>query len=238
MASIGIDIDPDGVNAFPAGTVPNLTLLCTDAIDWLAAHNDTPDDTLIYLDPPYLMETRSWQRPLYRFELATPEDHELLLDVITSLHCMVMISGYYSELYAQRLAGWRTVQFLAVTRSGAVATEWVWLNFPPPLELHDYRYLGRDFRERERIRRKQARWRNRLDKMPDLERYAMLSTIAELREGALPGGLAEFDDTDVINDDAGDALAAPDIAIPDPNAIHDVAALQLEMAMPAVGGQS
>jgi hypothetical protein len=95
---------------------------------------------------------------------------------------MVMISGYYSDLYAQTLEGWRTVQYTSQTRSGRTAIEWVWLNFPPPLELHDYRYLGRDFRERERIKRKIKRWKSRLSKMPDLERHAMLAAIAAIAE--------------------------------------------------------
>jgi hypothetical protein len=53
------------------------------------------------------------------------------------------------------------------------------MNYKAPVELHDYRYLGNNFRERERIKRIKTRWLARLDQMDDLERYAMLSTIAE-----------------------------------------------------------
>ena len=56
----------------------------------------------------------------------------------------------------------------------AVATEYVWFNYPRPVELHDYRYLGKGFRERERIKRKMKRWKLRLEKMPELERQALL----------------------------------------------------------------
>jgi hypothetical protein len=66
-----------------------------------------------------------------------------------------------------------------MTRGGRTATEWLWFNFEAPLTLHDYRYLGRDFRERERIKRKQLRWVQRLETMPALERQALLSAIAE-----------------------------------------------------------
>jgi len=93
----------------------------------------------------------------------------------------VMISGYYSDIYAKELAGWRTATFKAQTRGGTTATEWVWMNFPEPLELHDYRYLGSNFRQRERIKRKQNRWRARLLRMNSTERYAMLATLEELR---------------------------------------------------------
>jgi DNA adenine methylase len=34
------------------------------------------------------------------------------------------------------------------------------------LALHDYRYLGEDFRERERIKRKKQRWTDRLERLP------------------------------------------------------------------------
>ena len=69
---------------------------------------------------------------------------------------MVMISGYWSALYADALQGWHTVSFQAMTRSGKPATEWLWMNYPEPAALHDYRYLGADFRERERIKKRCA----------------------------------------------------------------------------------
>jgi hypothetical protein len=57
------------------------------------------------------------------------------------------------------------------------------MNFAEPLELHDYRFLGKGFRERERIKRKRLRWRARLERMPALERHALMATIEELKEG-------------------------------------------------------
>jgi len=62
---------------------------------------------------------------------------------------------------------------------GGLAEECLWANFPDPIALHDYRYLGDGFRERERIKRKKARWVSRLEKMPLLERRALLSAIAD-----------------------------------------------------------
>jgi hypothetical protein len=177
-SSIGIDSDEHVIENFRAG-VPGLTLLNVDALRWLA-NADVSSDTLIYLDPPYLMSTRLSKRALYRHEF-NDEQHGELLHIITRLPCMVMISGYWSRMYAAALRGWRTVTFQARTRGGKMATEWVWLNFAEPLELHDYRYLGADYRERERIKRKQLRWRNRLQHMDSLERYALLNCIEGLR---------------------------------------------------------
>ena len=169
-----------------------LYLVNEDGIEFLTKCSCCQDpDTLIYCDPPYLMETRKSKRALYRFEMTT-EQHIELLNTIMNLKCMVMISGYYSDLYAKTLTGWRSVTFQAQTRGGRTATEWVWMNFQTPLELHDYRYLGRDFRERERIKRKQTRWKNRLERMTDQERYAMLSVLQDLRSSA--GNLAGISD--------------------------------------------
>ncbi|HEX6014565.1 MAG TPA: hypothetical protein VFY87_22775 [Geminicoccaceae bacterium] len=81
-----------------------------------------------------------------------------MLDILTALPCMVMVSGYWSKLYADRLAAWHVSQFQAMTRGGKPATEWLWCSFPPPVVLHDYRHLGASFRERERIKRKKQRW--------------------------------------------------------------------------------
>jgi hypothetical protein len=54
------------------------------------------------------------------------------------------------------------------------------MNYPEPVELHDYRYLGENFREREKITRQKRRWRARLLRMSPTQRYALLSSIAEL----------------------------------------------------------
>ena len=103
-------------------------------------------------------------------------DHIELLKTIKSLPCMVMISGYHSQLYSESLIGWQSHSFLAKTHHH-MATEWIWMNYSSPVELHDYRYLGDNFRERERIKLMLKRWNARVKKMPVLERQAFLSSI-------------------------------------------------------------
>jgi DNA adenine methylase len=56
------------------------------------------------------------------------------------------------------------------------------MNYPEPKALHDYRYLGEDFRQREKITRQQKRWRAKLGKMNRLQGFALLPTIAEFGE--------------------------------------------------------
>lgn len=182
ISSIGIDADAAVISGW-SQKIQGLTLINADAISWLSAGTtrfvDAPD-TLIYIDPPYLMDTRSSRRPIYRHEMDY-QQHVDLLDAVKKMHCMVMISGYFSELYQEILFGWRYITYQAQTRSGRTATEYLWMNFPEPVELHDYRYLGENFRERERIKRKKTRWTKRLESMDSLERYAILSAIETLR---------------------------------------------------------
>ncbi len=54
------------------------------------------------------------------------------------------------------------------------------MNYPEPTALHDYKYLGSNFRERERITRKKKRLIKKLKKMPKLERQSMLAAIQEV----------------------------------------------------------
>jgi hypothetical protein len=176
--NIGVDLDPDVVKmAMSPG--PSFKFVRGDGIDFLASYPFSGTE-LVYCDPPYLMSTRRTQKRLYRFEM-TDVDHRRLLRVLQELRCMVMISGYSSPLYARELKGWNATSFHATTR-GAPAAEWVWYNFPPPAELHDYRYLGINFRERERIKRKKRRWTAKLEHMPALERQALLAAIAATAE--------------------------------------------------------
>lgn len=151
-----------------------------NAVEWLQSF-DFHGDEFIYADPPYLFETRKQKRPLYRFEY-TVQDHIDLLSVLTGLDCKIMISGYRSELYADMLTGWHTVSFETRTRGGSWATEVLWMNYPKPTRLHDYRFLGDDYRERERIKRKTQRWATKWANLPQLERQAILAAI-EATEG-------------------------------------------------------
>jgi DNA adenine methylase len=61
-------------------------------------------DVLIYLDPPYLHETRVAKK-LYKHEMST-QDHIKLLTLANQARARVVISGYASRLYNDMLGGW------------------------------------------------------------------------------------------------------------------------------------
>jgi DNA adenine methylase len=180
--NIGIDRDPEAIKAFPRTEVAEndqgrFRFESGDGLTFLRAYNFVGDE-LVYCDPPYLFETRNSDRTRYACELGDARQHRELLDILTALPCMAMISGYWSKLYADRLHRWHSIRFAAMTHSGP-RTEWLWSNFPEPVELHDYRHVGASFRERERIKRKKQRWMARLHRLPMLERQVLLAAIRE-----------------------------------------------------------
>lgn len=92
---------------------------------------DSPE-TLHFVDPPYLPETRvlNGSQRYYRHELDA-DQHAELLDFLQGLQGMVVLSGYPSQLYTERLAGWemRTTRArIAANRGTGIRTEAVWLN--------------------------------------------------------------------------------------------------------------
>ncbi|MCO7218116.1 DNA adenine methylase [Halomonas sp. OfavH-34-E] len=99
------------------------------AIDVMGQHDTR--ETVHYIDPPYLPETRSQgSSRYYRHEMAI-EDHEALLDTVRHLRGFVVISGYDSALYNNRLPGWTRVA-LPTSGSGRLGsvkrTECLWLS--------------------------------------------------------------------------------------------------------------
>lgn len=132
----------------------------------------------IYLDPPYPLGSRKSQRLVYNCEM-TDEQHEQLLNRILKLpsNVDVLISTYENELYKNRLNHWRLKTFTGQTRNGT-ATEHLYMNYDNPTGLlHDYRYLGTDFIDRQRIKRKIEREVNKLKSLPPSERNAILSEV-------------------------------------------------------------
>ena len=190
VATIGIDIDGDVVkswmdpharNGDASDRVPGLIVKKGDAISFLKSYNWQGSE-FVYADPPYLREVRACKSKLYKHEFWAREQHTQLLNLLKSLPCMVAISGYWSSLYASKLQGWRSIHYQAGTRGGTSVTEYLWMNYPEPTALHDYRYLGENFREREKITRQKRRWNARLLRMNRLQRLSLLASIAELRE--------------------------------------------------------
>ena len=130
---------------------------------------DRPDH-LFYLDPPYIKSARRDPKDIYQFEM-TDNDHEQLLKQITTMMAMVVISGYDNDLYQDYLSEWNSCSIEVMTHAGP-ATETIWYNYSRPIELHDYRYIGKDFTDRQRIKRKRFNILKRIASLPEVERNA------------------------------------------------------------------
>lgn len=179
--SIGIDYDAGVIdNYWCRHSQPGLAIVHGDALAVLPCLKVEPD-WLVYADPPYLGSARSCQRRYYRREMFAEAAHERLLSVLTGLQCMVMISGYASSLYAERLASWTVKTFWTVNRRGKRCREFLWMNFTIPAVLHDSRHVGNNFTDRQRIKRKACRWTKKFLAMADHERQAIWDSLAGAR---------------------------------------------------------
>lgn len=177
--TIGIERDANVLARLWRGDeIPGLTLIAGDAFAFLEGYQWAGGE-LVYLDPPYLRSARRQPgRDYYQNELSDSQ-HTQLLAIAKQLPGPVLISGYANELYSAMLSAWRCITFTAQTRGGP-ALECLWLNYPEPAALHDYRYLGDNFREREKLARRRRNWKARLARMSMLERRALLAALAEL----------------------------------------------------------
>lgn len=108
----------------------------------------------IYLDPPYVPETRRARK--YKYDMGR-EEHEHLLELLVGCSAQVMLSGYDSDLYkALEEEGWNRTEFEVVchfagyTRANRVGgkgagrkrqprTEVVWRNYRRTGESGDRR---------------------------------------------------------------------------------------------------
>ena len=179
--SIGIELDTATFDLWSDHTVPGLVVKQGDALRWLPRLGLGPGD-LVYCDPPYVPSTRRRER-YYRKELRH-EDHVRLIELLLALRCSIVLSGYRNALYDEALRDWRRIDYRTMTHTGPVI-ESAWTNFEPGPLLHDYSYVGSNFREREGFRRRSSRLAQRLARTDALELHAALAIVAEDRPEAI-----------------------------------------------------
>jgi DNA adenine methylase len=100
-----------------------------DALDVIDNHDR--EDTLFFVDPPYVHSTRQMKNgAVYRHEM-TDEQHRELLEKLHSVKGMVALSGYDNEFYNDTLKDWvklDTRARISAGRGTAVRIENLWLN--------------------------------------------------------------------------------------------------------------
>ena len=170
LRNIGIDIDPKALANFECNYPVQLINNCSHRF---LSDYDYQGTELIYSDPPYLMSTRTSGRR-YRFDY-DEEDHIELVELLKRLPCHVMLSGYPSALYDKLLDGWRSLELQVMNQDG-VRTEKIWFNFAVD-RLHWAGYAGKNFTDRQRVKRKAANWGRRYQALPQAERLAVLAAM-------------------------------------------------------------
>lgn len=95
------------------------------------------ENTLIYVDPPYLQETRV-SHDTYEFDMTT-DDHIKLADKLNYFKGKVILSGYASKLYkrlfsSEKGAKWRIERKMIANHSSQAKSkdhkiEQLWINF-------------------------------------------------------------------------------------------------------------
>ncbi|WP_395378130.1 DNA cytosine methyltransferase [Marinicella sp. W31] len=172
IENIGVDLNERMLKLFE--NTMNAKLLCMDGFQFLKQYpfNNTE---FLYLDPPYLHETRT-SNIRYEYEYSK-SDHKRLLQLVKTLDTKIMISGYASALYDSELSTWYRKEFTSMTRRGK-RTEVIWMNYDlSGTALHDTQYVGSNMTDRQRIKRKVDRWSNKFQSLEICEKQLLLESL-------------------------------------------------------------
>ena len=175
-SNVGNDIDPVISDRWKPLSSIQYTFTNMPAIEVISIYEVFPGKVLFYHDPPYLKTVRRCDGDIYDFEMHEEASHIDLLDCISSSKQLHIISGYESGLYNKALQGWTKMTMPASSRRWQTI-EVIWFNFPVPTVIHDYRFIGKNFNDRQRIKRKVDRWIQKFENLPDLERNLIFQEL-------------------------------------------------------------
>lgn len=102
----------------------NVEIENIDAIKLIKKYNH--ESCLFYIDPPYLLNTKSGK--YYNYEL-TDIDHIELLQTLQGHKAKIILSGYENELYNKYLKGWKKVKLMAINENKDKKIESLWINY-------------------------------------------------------------------------------------------------------------
>jgi len=109
-----------------ADRLQGVVIECRDALEVIHTHDY--EDTLFYVDPPYVQETRGrWANGGYRYELSD-DDHRELASHLHVCNGFVVLSGYNCELYRDLYGDWKRIGRQHYADGAHLRTESIWLN--------------------------------------------------------------------------------------------------------------
>lgn len=136
---------PDYLHGYTTRILPaaqrlaGVSLEARPALDLVERYGQA-SDVLLYVDPPYLGDTRNARRSragdhygAYLMDMPNEPDHRALAAALLEARATVVLSGYPSPLYDEMYAGWHRHEIPASTGQGgtwANRTEVLWSNRP------------------------------------------------------------------------------------------------------------
>ncbi len=174
---IGVEKDIDVIREFKNDYPTEMVVFPGSALRFLAAYGSGREGDVIYVDPPYLLDSTKSQKKLYRYNLELSE-HFSLLNMLDNVDAKVIVSNYPCQLYDDMLRNWRSREFTVATRGGP-AVEKIWMNYAEPDDLHQYNFLGVDRTDRQRLKRKKDREIAKLKNLPRKERNYLLDALCK-----------------------------------------------------------
>ncbi|MDE7424387.1 MAG: DNA adenine methylase [Lachnospiraceae bacterium] len=95
-------------------------------------------NVFMYLDPPYLLKTRSGKQ--YKHEMSDGE-HEELLETVLQSEAKIIISGYESDMYNDYLKNWNKAYFTSCAEHNGTRQEVIWMNYEPEKQLNLFDFM-------------------------------------------------------------------------------------------------
>lgn len=108
------------------------------AIDVIKRFNFS--NVFMYIDPPYLLSTRSGKQ--YKHEMADDQHEELLLTILQS-KAKIIISGYENDMYNDYLKEWNKKSFQSNAEYGLKREEVIWFNFETDKQMNLFDFIGK-----------------------------------------------------------------------------------------------
>jgi DNA adenine methylase len=96
-----------------------------DALKLIEFHDS--DETLFYVDPPYVFTSRKQTSIGYKHEM-TDDDHRALADALHKVKGFVVLSGYESELYNELYSDWHSYSTSTLDFAKNSRKEVLWVN--------------------------------------------------------------------------------------------------------------
>lgn len=113
-----------------AKRIQKVSLECRPAVEMISAYGGARD-TLLYVDPPYVVDKGIRRGGEYRVEMRSVGAHQELAEACVGADAGVVVSGYASELWDSALADWYRWEIPMITSQGSGdgrRTEIVWSN--------------------------------------------------------------------------------------------------------------